>query len=126
MLYEVITVITRFKGLGEMNPLQLRETTLDPDTRRLVQLTIEEDDDTDRLMDMLLAKRRSSERRAWLEEKGDLDGPDRGDGGHQHLRQRLGARREAVAAALGELVITSYSIHYTKLYEVSLSGPIKF
>ncbi len=65
-------VITRFKGLGEMNPLQLRETTLDPDTRRLVQLTIEEDDDTDRLMDMLLAKRRSSERRAWLEEKGDL------------------------------------------------------
>lgn len=64
--------VMRFKGLGEMNPLQLRETTLSPDTRRLVQLTIEAGDDTHQLMDMLLAKKRSSERKAWLEDKGDL------------------------------------------------------
>jgi len=64
--------VTRFKGLGEMNPLQLRETTLSPDTRRLVQLTVAPDDASDELMDMLLAKRRSSDRRAWLEQKGDL------------------------------------------------------
>ncbi|MBD3669777.1 MAG: DNA topoisomerase IV subunit B, partial [Gammaproteobacteria bacterium] len=64
--------VTRFKGLGEMNPLQLRETTLSPDTRRLVQLTIEADDQTDQIMDMLLAKKRASERREWLESKGDL------------------------------------------------------
>jgi topoisomerase-4 subunit B len=64
--------VTRFKGLGEMNPLQLRETTVDPDTRRLVQLTIEIGDDTHQLMDMLLAKKRAGDRKAWLEEKGDL------------------------------------------------------
>ena len=64
--------VTRFKGLGEMNPLQLRETTLAPDTRRLVQLTVEDDDDTAALMDMLLAKKRSGERKTWLEQKGDL------------------------------------------------------
>lgn len=64
--------VTRFKGLGEMNPLQLRETTLSPDTRRLVQLTVAPEDASDELMDMLLAKRRSSDRRAWLEQKGDL------------------------------------------------------
>jgi len=64
--------VMRFKGLGEMNPLQLRETTLSPDTRRLVQLTIEPGDDTHQLMDMLLAKKRSPERKAWLEGKGDL------------------------------------------------------
>jgi topoisomerase-4 subunit B len=64
--------VTRFKGLGEMNPLQLRETTLAPDTRRLVQLTVEDDDDTASLMDMLLAKKRSGERKLWLEQKGDL------------------------------------------------------
>ena len=64
--------VTRFKGLGEMNPLQLRETTLSPDTRRLVQLTLAADDATDQLMDMLLAKKRSSERREWLESKGNL------------------------------------------------------
>jgi len=64
--------VQRFKGLGEMNPLQLRETTMDPDTRRLVQLTIENDDATMELMDMLLAKKRSSARRTWLEEKGNL------------------------------------------------------
>ncbi len=63
---------TRFKGLGEMNPLQLRESTIDPDTRRLVQLTIDDPEGTDALMDMLLAKKRSADRRAWLEDKGNL------------------------------------------------------
>jgi topoisomerase-4 subunit B len=65
-------VVTRFKGLGEMNPTQLRETTIDPRTRRLVQLTIDAVDNTDQLMDMLLAKKRASDRRDWLEEKGNL------------------------------------------------------
>ena len=64
--------VTRFKGLGEMNPLQLRETTMAPDTRRLVQLTIDAADDTDQLMDMLLAKKRAGDRKAWLESKGNL------------------------------------------------------
>ncbi|GAA0787606.1 MULTISPECIES: DNA topoisomerase IV subunit B [Pseudomonadati] len=64
--------VTRFKGLGEMNPLQLRETTMDPNTRRLVQLTIDDADGTDALMDMLLAKKRSPDRKSWLETKGDL------------------------------------------------------
>ncbi|MEY4763258.1 MAG: hypothetical protein RLZZ200_3115 [Pseudomonadota bacterium] len=65
-------VVTRFKGLGEMSPVQLRETTMDPATRRLVQLTVDAADDTDRLMDMLLAKKRSADRREWLEQKGNL------------------------------------------------------
>jgi topoisomerase-4 subunit B len=65
-------VVQRFKGLGEMNPLQLRETTLHPDTRRLVQLTIEENDETIPLMDMLLAKKRAADRKAWLEHNGNL------------------------------------------------------
>jgi topoisomerase-4 subunit B len=64
--------VQRFKGLGEMNPLQLRETTMDPDTRRLVQLTLEPGDETNSIMDMLLAKKRASDRRAWLESKGNL------------------------------------------------------
>nr|WP_151705213.1 DNA topoisomerase IV subunit B [Nitrincola alkalilacustris] len=64
--------VQRFKGLGEMNPLQLRETTMSPDTRRLVQLTVDDADDTMELMDMLLAKKRSGDRKAWLEEKGNL------------------------------------------------------
>jgi topoisomerase-4 subunit B len=64
--------VTRFKGLGEMNPKQLRETTLFPDTRRLVQLTLEPGDDTNKMMDMLLAKKRSGDRKKWLETKGDL------------------------------------------------------
>jgi topoisomerase-4 subunit B len=65
-------MVTRFKGLGEMNPAQLRETTIDPRTRRLVQLTIDSKDNTDQLMDMLLAKKRASDRRDWLEQKGNL------------------------------------------------------
>jgi topoisomerase-4 subunit B len=65
-------MVTRFKGLGEMSPQQLRETTMHPDTRRLVQLGVEEGDGTDQLLDMLLAKKRASERREWLETKGDL------------------------------------------------------
>jgi topoisomerase-4 subunit B len=64
--------VQRFKGLGEMNPLQLRETTMDPDTRRLVQLTLEPGDDTNSVLDMLLAKKRSPDRRQWLEAKGNL------------------------------------------------------
>ena len=64
--------VTRFKGLGEMNPTQLRETTIDPRTRRLVQLTIDGRDNADQLMDMLLAKKRASDRREWLESKGNL------------------------------------------------------
>jgi len=64
--------VTRFKGLGEMDPEQLRETTMNRDTRRLVQLTISGRDKTDQLMDMLLAKKRSKDRRSWLETKGNL------------------------------------------------------
>ncbi|RUM94555.1 MAG: DNA topoisomerase IV subunit B [Thiothrix sp.] len=64
--------VTRFKGLGEMNPLQLRETSMAPDTRRLLQLTIESGDDTDARMDMMLAKKRAADRKQWLELKGDL------------------------------------------------------
>jgi len=64
--------VQRFKGLGEMNPIQLRETTMSADTRRLVQLTIAEGDNTQGMLDMLLAKKRASDRREWLENKGDL------------------------------------------------------
>lgn len=64
--------VQRFKGLGEMNPIQLRETTMSPDTRRLVQLTIEDADRTETLLDMLLAKKRAGDRKAWLESKGNL------------------------------------------------------
>jgi len=64
--------IQRFKGLGEMNPAQLRETTINPDTRRLVQLTIAPGDDSNSLLDMLLAKKRAGDRKEWLQEKGDL------------------------------------------------------
>ncbi|MBK1647172.1 DNA topoisomerase IV subunit B [Rhabdochromatium marinum] len=64
--------VQRFKGLGEMNPRQLRETTIDPDTRRLVQLTADDPEQGGLLMDMLLAKKRAADRRAWLQQKGDL------------------------------------------------------
>jgi topoisomerase IV subunit B len=68
--------VTRFKGLGEMNPSQLRESTIHPDTRRLVQLTVGDielgDDGTNKLMDMLLSKKRAADRKEWLETKGDL------------------------------------------------------
>lgn len=64
--------VQRFKGLGEMNPLQLRETTMDPDTRRLVQLTINAEDNAHEMLDMLLAKKRSADRKSWLESKGNL------------------------------------------------------
>lgn len=64
--------VQRFKGLGEMNPLQLRETTMNKDTRRLVQLNVDEVEKTQELMDMLLAKKRSADRKIWLEKYGNL------------------------------------------------------
>jgi topoisomerase-4 subunit B len=64
--------VQRFKGLGEMNPLQLRETTMDPNTRRLVQLTVGDADEMLELMDMLLAKKRAPDRKEWLESKGNM------------------------------------------------------
>ena len=64
--------VTRFKGLGEMNPPQLRESTIHPDTRRLVQLTVDDGPETHALMDMLLGKKRAGDRKVWLELKGDL------------------------------------------------------
>lgn len=64
--------VQRFKGLGEMNPLQLRETTMDPNTRRLVQLTSNDAERMMELMDMLLSKKRAGDRKAWLESKGNL------------------------------------------------------
>jgi topoisomerase-4 subunit B len=64
--------VTRFKGLGEMNPAQLRDTTMNRDTRRLVQLTVSGTDKADQMMDMLLAKKRAKDRREWLETKGNL------------------------------------------------------
>jgi len=64
--------VQRFKGLGEMNPAQLRVTTMNPDTRRLVQLTVEDNDETNEIMDLLLAKKRSQDRKFWLESKGNL------------------------------------------------------
>jgi topoisomerase-4 subunit B len=64
--------VTRFKGLGEMNPMQLRESAIAPETRRLAQLTIAPGDETFKIMDMMLAKKRASDRKEWLQTKGDL------------------------------------------------------
>lgn len=64
--------VQRFKGLGEMNPLQLRETSIAPDTRRLVRLTIDAKDQASEIMDMLLSKKRAGDRKTWLEQKGDI------------------------------------------------------
>jgi topoisomerase-4 subunit B len=64
--------VTRFKGLGEMNPLQLRESTMAPESRRLVRLVVEDGDDSAGMLDMLLAKKRAADRRGWLERKGDI------------------------------------------------------
>jgi topoisomerase-4 subunit B len=64
--------VTRFKGLGEMNPLQLRESSIAPDTRRLAQLTIEPGDNTFEIMSMMLSKKRAGDRKEWLQTKGDL------------------------------------------------------
>jgi len=64
--------VQRFKGLGEMNPLQLRETSMSPETRRLVKLTLPDIKKAEKMMDMLLAKKRASDRKAWLESKGNL------------------------------------------------------
>jgi topoisomerase-4 subunit B len=65
-------VVQRFKGLGEMNPLQLRETAMAPDTRRLVQLTPGKATAVDEMLDMLLSKKRAPDRKIWLEKKGDI------------------------------------------------------
>jgi len=64
--------IQRFKGLGEMNPLQLRETTMSVETRRLIQLSLDEKEQTEQIMNMLLAKKKAPARKAWLENKGNL------------------------------------------------------
>ena len=64
--------VTRFKGLGEMNPLQLRVTTMSPDTRKLVQLTVDKGDKTNQMLDMLLGRKRATDRKKWLETKGNL------------------------------------------------------
>jgi len=67
-----VTRLTGFKGLDDVKPSQMRKTTMNPDTRRLIQLTLEQEDDTDNRLDLLLAKKRAGDRKIWLEEKGNL------------------------------------------------------
>ena len=64
--------IQRFKGLGEMNPSQLRETVMKPESRRLVQLTLKSTDNANSVFDLLLSKKRAPDRKEWLEKKGNL------------------------------------------------------
>ena len=64
--------IQRFKGLGEMNPSQLRETTMQVDGRRLLKLTLEKGNTATSMMDKLLSKKRAADRKDWLETKGNL------------------------------------------------------
>ena len=64
--------IQRFKGLGEMNPSQLRETVMDPETRQLVRLSISSTDNANAMMDLLLSKKNAPARKEWLEKKGSL------------------------------------------------------
>ena len=63
--------VQRFKGLGEMNPMQLRETTMDPNTRRLIQLSLGQRGRAEKILDLLLARKRAPDRKAWLNDKGD-------------------------------------------------------
>ena len=63
--------VQRFKGLGEMNPMQLRETTMDPNTRRLIQLSLDQRGRAEKILDLLLARKRAPDRKAWLNDKGD-------------------------------------------------------
>ena len=63
--------VQRFKGLGEMNPVQLRETTMDPNTRRLIQLNLDQRGQADKILDLLLSRKRAHDRKAWLSDKGD-------------------------------------------------------
>jgi len=64
--------ISRFKGLGEMNPSQLRETVMDPNSRQLVRLSISATDNANAMMDLLLSKKNAPARKEWLEKKGSL------------------------------------------------------
>jgi topoisomerase-4 subunit B len=63
--------VQRFKGLGEMNPVQLRETTMEPNTRRLIQLNLDQRGQADKILDLLLSRKRAHDRKAWLSDKGD-------------------------------------------------------
>jgi len=63
--------VQRFKGLGEMNPAQLRETTMDPDSRRLIELTLDSGKKTDSMLDLLLARKRAPDRKDWLGKRGN-------------------------------------------------------
>ncbi len=89
-------VITRFKGLGEMSPLQLRETTMAPDTRRLVRLTVDGQDGADQLLDMLLARKRAADRREWLERRATWRSSEGAAGA---IRERTCRNRNSISKA---------------------------